>query len=71
MSGAGRRMHHAIESIAHTRIEYRDPAPSLADLRWVLRRINHQLRRCLRALLLTALGAKPAPRRRRKLDHFF
>lgn len=71
MSGTGIHSRRVVEIIAQTRVDYRDPAPSLDDLRWVLRQVRLVLRRWLLALLLAALGGKPAPRRRSHRDLFF
>jgi hypothetical protein len=71
MSSSDLHSRRLVEIIAQTRVDYRDPAPSLDDLRWVLRRSGLALRRCLLALLLAALGGKPASRRRSNRDLFF
>jgi hypothetical protein len=70
MSGIGLHSRRVVGIVAQTRVDYRDPAPSLDDLRWVLRRSGLALRRCLLALLLAALGGKPTPRRRSNRDLF-
>jgi hypothetical protein len=69
MSSAGIQARRLVEIVAQTRVAYGDPAPSLDDLRWVLRQLSRVLPRVLRALLLAALGAKP-PRRQRRRDPF-
>jgi hypothetical protein len=70
MSSIGLHSRRVVEIIAQSRVEYLDPAPSLDDLRWVLRQLGLCLRRCLLALLLATLGGKPAPRRRPNRDFF-
>jgi hypothetical protein len=70
MSSADLQARRLVEIVARTRVDYRDPAPGLDDLRWVLRRINRALRHGLHALLLIALGARPQ-RRRHRQDLFF